>query len=104
MKKIKRIAEVLDTSGGCCHMTGKGAVFIGEKECAKALADLKRLDAGEAARFAVDWEDQDGNILDTFGVDEKGFRSLLGEDPQEPEAYAEYDRQYWADLRTRMEH
>lgn len=96
---MERTAEILDTATGLYCLTGEGATFTGRAECERRLFDLKRLcfwADGKESRFVVDWKDEGGNILDTFGLDEAGFEELTGHAPKTPDEYAAYDRAFWA--------
>lgn len=95
---IERTAEILDTATGQFTLTFKGAVFVGRAECARALVDLRRIDRGPAARFVVDWHDENNDILETFGIDERGFEALTGEAPKTPDEYANQDAAHWETL------
>jgi hypothetical protein len=97
---MRRTAEILDTATDQFKKTGRGAVFIGEAECTAQFKDLTRADAGPGARFVVDWKDENGDILETFGLTEDGFRALVGEEPLTAEEYDEADARHWDAILT----
>lgn len=95
-KRMEREAVILCLrTDDNARKTGKGAVFVGKEACDFNLRQLRELGRGQDAPFYVDWKDEDGDILDTFGIDEAGFRALVGEEPESPEFYAAYDAEYW---------
>src|SRR5262245_32794010 len=99
-RRMERTAEIIDTASGNCRKTGQGAVFVGATECQRELAKLRRLEAGDGARFVVDWWDDAGNLVESFSLDEAGFEALIGFPPKTPEEYVAYDEAFWAGMRA----
>lgn len=97
---MERTAEILDLATGDARKTGNGAVFVGAAECESRIRNLRENDAGEDARFLVDIHDEQGDIVETFGLDEAGFEALTGEAPLSPEEYVEYDVAHWGAIRA----
>jgi hypothetical protein len=98
MPKMERTAEILDTASGLLQKTGQGAIFVGKAECEERLRHIQELQARPDARFILDWHDANGDILDTFHLDEDGFRALTGEEPKTPDEYSEIDAKFWDEI------
>lgn len=98
---MKRTAEVIDVRTGAARRTGHGASFEGEGSCLAHFANLEQLDRGKDAPFWVDWHNEQGDLLHTFGIDEAGFRQLLGVEPRSAEDYVKVDESHWLQAQRR---
>ena len=63
--------------------------------------DLHGVDKDQAA-FLVDLHDPDGDLVDTFCLDQAGFAALTGKPPESSLYYKQVDTEFWR--RTREEY
>ena len=88
-------------SGNDGYKTLVGAEFKTSEETTQAFESVKEISVDiKIAEFLLDLKEDDGTIIETIGLDSKGYKSITGQPVLREEEYCEIDRKYWGFSRS----
>jgi hypothetical protein len=92
--------EIIDARTDAALITGEGADFGSYAENQKKFEEAKRQLAVSHGRFLVDLHDTNGDLVDTFRINGRGFAQLTGKKPKSIAEYKRIDTKFWEEARA----
>ena len=87
--------EIIDARTDNALITGEGADFGSYEANVEQFNKAKILLETSSGRFLVDLHDSNGDLVDTFRMNARGFRYLTGRVPKTIRQYKLIDAAFW---------